>query len=90
MSTVSIAEIAIKRSARKLALSGAETLQGIEDLHLALLPYRAEHAFTMFDLPLLHRDPCDRQIIAQALAEGLPIVTSDRTFRLYPRLKLIW
>jgi PIN domain nuclease of toxin-antitoxin system len=41
-------------------------------------------------LPLHHIDPFDRQIIAQALAEDIPIVTADETFRLYKALRVIW
>jgi PIN domain nuclease of toxin-antitoxin system len=63
---------------------------GITALRLRVLPYTAEHAFRLFDLPLHHGDPFDRQIIAQALAEGIPVVTSDEAFRLYKGLKVIW
>jgi PIN domain nuclease of toxin-antitoxin system len=44
----------------------------------------------LFDLPLHHADPFDRPIIAQALAEKIPIVTCDEKFSLYKGLKLIW
>jgi PIN domain nuclease of toxin-antitoxin system len=59
-------------------------------LDLRILPYTAEYAFRLFELPLRHGDPFDRQIIAQALSENIPIVTSDGAFRLYKGLKLIW
>jgi PIN domain nuclease of toxin-antitoxin system len=62
----------------------------VEDLGIRVLPYTADHAFELFDLPLHHGDPFDRQIIAQALSEKIPIVTSDEKFNLYKRLKLIW
>ncbi len=39
---------------------------------------------------LHHRDPFDRQIIAQAFSEDLPVVTSDEKFSLYKGLRLIW
>ena len=60
------------------------------DLQLHLLPFTADHALGMFDLPLHHRDPFDRQIIAQALTENIPVVTCDEQFRLYKSLKVIW
>jgi PIN domain nuclease of toxin-antitoxin system len=44
----------------------------------------------LFDLPVHHGDPFDRQIIAQALVEEIPIVTADEAFRLYHGLKVIW
>ena len=51
---------------------------------------RLDHAFELFELPLYHSDPFDRQIIAQALSEKVPVVTSDEKFSLYKGLKLIW
>jgi PIN domain nuclease of toxin-antitoxin system len=41
-------------------------------------------------LRLHHTDPFDRQIIAQALAESIPVVTPDEKFSLYKGLKIIW
>lgn len=57
---------------------------------MRVLPYTAEHAYALFDLPPHRGDRFDRQIIAQALAEGIPIVTADEAFRLYDGLKVIW
>ena len=48
----------------------------------------AEHAFRLFELPIHHRDPFDRQIIAQALFEKISIVTPDREFYAYEGLRL--
>jgi PIN domain nuclease of toxin-antitoxin system len=90
LSTISLAEIAIKASLGKLAISSRLARQAIEDLDLRILPYSAEHALRLFELPLHHRDPFDRQIIAQALAEQIPVVTSDEAFRLYRGLKTVW
>jgi PIN domain nuclease of toxin-antitoxin system len=44
----------------------------------------------MFELPMRHRDPFDRQLIAQALCEDIAIVTPDRKFGLYQGTKIIW
>jgi predicted nucleic acid-binding protein len=63
---------------------------GVADLRLRVLPYAAEHAFRLFDLPSHHADPFDRQIIAQALVENVPIVTPDEAFNLYEGLKVVW
>ena len=90
ISTISLSEIAIKQSSGKLTFNKQDVLQGIADLRLRILPYTAEHAFGLLDLPLHHGDPFDRQIIAQAMAEGIPVVTSDRMFRLYKGLKVVW
>jgi PIN domain nuclease of toxin-antitoxin system len=90
LSAVSLAEIAIKANLGKLRLSAAIARQAIQDLDIRILPYTAEHALRLFDLPLHHGDPFDRQIIAQALSERIPVVTPDEKFRLYQGLKLIW
>jgi|SRR5580692_6370789 PIN domain nuclease of toxin-antitoxin system len=90
MSVVSLSEIAIKLSIGKLAFGKEEVMQGVADLQLRLLPYTADHAFRLFNLPLHHTDPFDRQIIAQAMAEDIPVVTADEKFQLYKGLKVIW
>ena len=90
ISVVSLSEIAIKQARGKLTFGKDDLMKGIEDLRLRLLPYTAEHAFRLFDLPLHHNDPFDRQIIAQGLAENIPVVTGDETFSLYKGLKVIW
>jgi PIN domain nuclease of toxin-antitoxin system len=90
ISAISLSEIAIKSAIGKLAFAQDDLRAAISALHLRVLPYTAEHAFRLFDLPLHHGDPFDRQIIAQALAESIPVVTSDVTFSLYKGLKVIW
>ena len=90
LSVVSLAEIAIKASLGKLRLSAETARRAVEDLGLRILPYSADHAFRLFDLPLHHRDPFDRQIIAQALSEEIAVVTSDDAFRLYDALRIVW
>jgi PIN domain nuclease of toxin-antitoxin system len=89
MSAVSLSEIAIKTSLGKLRISAAGVHQALEDLDIRILPYPADHAFLLFELPPRHRDPFDRQIIAQALAEKIPVVTSDEKFSFYKGLKII-
>ena len=90
LSAISLTEIAIKSALGKLRISAAVARQAVADLDLRILPYTAQHAFRLFELPLHHGDPFDRQIIAQAFSENIPIVTSDGAFRLYKGLKLIW
>jgi len=90
ISPVSLAEIAIKSALRKLSVSAAIARQAIQELDIRVLPYTAEHAYRLFDLPLHHGDPFDRQIIAQALSENIPVVTSDKKFSLYKGLKIVW
>jgi PIN domain nuclease of toxin-antitoxin system len=90
ISALSFSEIAIKQALGKLTFLKRDVLDGVADLRLRVLPYTAEHALHLFDLPPHHSDPFDRQIIAQALAEDIPVVTSDRVFGLYAGLKVIW
>jgi PIN domain nuclease of toxin-antitoxin system len=90
LSSVSLAEIAIKAAVGKLKLPAATARQAIQDLDIRTLPYTAEHAFELFGLPFHHGDPFDRQIIAQALAEQIPVVTPDEKFGLYAGLKVFW
>jgi PIN domain nuclease of toxin-antitoxin system len=90
LSSVSISEIAVKATRGKLRLTADLTRQALEDLDVRVLPYSAKHAFALFDLPLHHSDPFDRQIIAQALVEDLPVMTPDRAFSLYKGLDVLW
>ena len=90
LSAISITEIAIKTSLGKLGVTAAMARQAVQDLNIRLLPYTGEHALRLFELPLHHGDPFDRQIIAQALCEKIPVLTPDEKFRLYSGLKIIW
>lgn len=90
VSSISLAEIAIKANLGKLEISTADARQAILDLDARILAYTGEHAFFLFGLPSHHRDPFDRQLIAQALFEDVPILTPDEMFSLYRGLKVIW
>jgi len=90
LSAISLSEISIKAASGKLVFRRDDVLQGLDDLRLSILPFTEEHALRLFDLPLYHRDPFDRLIIAQALAEKIPVVTCDEQFRLYKSLSVIW
>ena len=90
LSAVSLAEIAVKAALGKLNLSAATVRQALQDLDIRTLPFSAEHAFQLFGLPLHHGDPFDRQIIAQALSEQIPVTTPDEKFGLYQGLKVVW
>lgn len=90
LSSTSLIEIAIKHVIGKIQMDEEHTRQGVRDLRLTVLPFDSRHAFQMFSLPLHHRDPFDRMILATALAENLPVISSDRIFRRYRGIKLIW
>jgi len=82
VSVVSLWELAIKQSVGKLTVDGNLrehlTLQSFSEL-----PVLGNHTLAVRDLPLHHRDPFDRLLIAQAICEGLTIVTADRAFATY-------
>lgn len=90
LSSISLAEIAVKSNLGKLSMSGPLARQALDDLDVRVLPFTSDHAFRLFELPDHHRDPFDRQIIAQALSEDIAVVTPDRQFSTYKGLKLIW
>ena len=48
------------------------------------LPIEASHALAVSQLPPLHRDPFDRLLLAQALVDGLLLLTADSQLSLYP------
>jgi PIN domain nuclease of toxin-antitoxin system len=89
LSALSLVEMAIKIQQHKLDLTKEQIRQEIDESQIQVLPYHAAHAYTYFDLPMYHPDPFDRQIIAQAIAENIPIVTPDEAFEKYP-VKIIW
>jgi PIN domain nuclease of toxin-antitoxin system len=62
----------------------------LDNLAIGVIPYNAAHAFELLELPLHHRDPFDRQIIAQALCEDIPVITPDPQFSLYKGLRIVW
>jgi PIN domain nuclease of toxin-antitoxin system len=86
ISSASLWETAIKISTGKLLLSQPfETLipQQIALNDIALLDIEISHLSRVTGLPFHHRDPFDRLLIAQAMAEGLPIVSADHVFDAY-------
>ncbi|CAB3389599.1 type II toxin-antitoxin system VapC family toxin [Kyrpidia spormannii] len=57
---------------------------GIVDLPVEIL-----HALGVYGLPDLHRDPFDRLLVAQAIQEGMPIITADEWIKRYD-VETIW
>lgn len=55
-----------------------------------ILPIKLEHTYTLKRLPPLHRDPFDRMLIAQAIAEGFTLATKDPLVNQYPLVSTIW
>jgi PIN domain nuclease of toxin-antitoxin system len=92
LSSVSLWEIAIKVGIGKLNLPKSanylKTQVAKFDIGRVLAVEEA-HVLADFDLPLYHRDPFDRMLIAQAQVEGLPFVTSDKQIHKYP-IQILW
>jgi PIN domain nuclease of toxin-antitoxin system len=82
VSAASIWEIAIKRSLGKLPAPD-ELLEVIAQEGFIFLAVSPWHAWRVAALPHHHTDPFDRLLIAQALTEGIPIVTGDPAFAPY-------
>ena len=61
------------------------TRLGATELHMT-----AEHALLAGSLDWAHRDPFDRMLAAQALLEGLPLVTRDPAFATLDGIRLVW
>lgn len=92
LSVASCWEIAIKASLGKLTLA-APVERFVSDQLAAngcgLLPIDLAHASRVAVLPFHHRDPFDRLLAAQALIEGLALVSADAVFRRYG-VRRIW
>jgi PIN domain nuclease of toxin-antitoxin system len=88
VSAVTVWEVAIKRSLGKVK-ARAGMLDEIERAGVELLPVTARHADLVASLPLHHRDPFDRLLVAQATAENIPLVTNDESLRRYD-VEVIW
>lgn len=84
-SIVSLWEIAIKHSIGKLELVDGleETFETMGQANLRLLNLQQPHVLQLATLPLHHRDPFDRILIAQAMREGMQVLTSDPFFETY-------
>jgi PIN domain nuclease of toxin-antitoxin system len=92
LSVASIWEILIKVQLKKLPLTKTvvpflrEQL-AINNIHV--LPIVLDHVARLEDLPVHHRDPFDRILVAQSLEEGWPLLSADPLLARYPT-ELIW
>ncbi len=76
-------EIAIKAALGRPTLTAEQVERGIRESGFVELPISVRHAGVAAALPLLHRDPFDRMLVAQAQAEGATLVTHDKTMKRY-------
>ncbi len=86
LSVASLWEMAIKISLGRLTLARPFEVFIPEQLDLngiSLLEITVSHTAQVSKLPFHHRDPFDRLLIAQAIVEQMPIVSSDKAFEAY-------
>jgi PIN domain nuclease of toxin-antitoxin system len=87
ISPASYWEIAIKISIGKYVLNepyDAFLQRGIGGNGFGILPIEPRHVAALTTLPFHHRDPFDRLLIAQAMVEGIPLVSGDAALDAYP------
>ena len=83
VSAATIWEIVIKKGIGKLDAPG-DLDEALRDCGFASLPVTVQHALAVGSLPSHHRDPFDRMLVAQAIAEGLTVVSRDADVLRYP------
>jgi PIN domain nuclease of toxin-antitoxin system len=86
LSAVSSWEIVIKIGTGKLFLPQSPAVfvnRAIGLMAIQPLPITHQHALELEELPLVHRDPFDRMLIAQARTEKMVLLTADRIFQRY-------
>lgn len=82
VSSVTIAEIMIKSFLGKLEVT-YNPVDMAEESGFELLDFKGRDALLLQRMPFLHRDPFDRMLIAQALANEYPLMTEDEKINLY-------
>ena len=85
-SAASIWEIAIKNGLGRddFKVDARVLRRGLLDNDYTELPITSAHAVFVENLPLIHKDPFDRVLVAQATAEGITLLTADSTVARYP------
>ena len=91
VSVASYWEIVIKTQKGLLTISDLATWwrRASELIAAPMLNIRSSHVTALAALPMLHKDPFDRILIAQAKAEGLPLLTNDSAVSDYP-IETLW
>jgi PIN domain nuclease of toxin-antitoxin system len=83
VSAASLWEIAIKFGLGRIEIAQDELIDAIQRSGFTQLPVTFAHCASLTDLPLIHRDPFDRMLIAQSLAEPAMLVTNDEILKDY-------
>jgi PIN domain nuclease of toxin-antitoxin system len=83
VSIASLWEVSIKHRIGKLRANAALVASHLREASISVLPVKITHLTALEQLPLHHRDPFDRMLVAQALAETVSIMTNDALVRQY-------
>ena len=91
VSIASLWEVAIKMNIGKYEFVGgfSEFYKLVNDNEFEIISIKKKHMERLFELPLIHRDPFDRLLIATAKTEGMTILTADENIQKYD-VKWIW
>jgi PIN domain nuclease of toxin-antitoxin system len=86
-SIASLWEITVKLGIGKIKLDLNEFINELKYTEINLLPITEKDIFVLKDLPLLHKDPFDRMLIAQAINANYKFITHDKAMAQYsPKL----
>lgn len=85
-SVASIWEVAIKQGLRRddFQVDPRSLRRGLLDNGYGELAVTGEHAVTLDLLPVIHKDPFDRMLVAQSMVEGITLLTTDPIVGRYP------
>lgn len=89
VSSISIWEVSIKVSIGKLPVEAMRLESQLTRDGIQPLPVTWTHARAVQSLPMLHRDPFDRMLIAQAMSEPLHLLTHDAALSVYSELVIV-
>lgn len=82
LSSISIAELMIKSSIGKIKIE-FDPIEMAKKMHIDILSLTGKHALLLGKLPMHHKDPFDRMIIAQAIVSKLALMSDDSKFLNY-------
>ena len=86
VSSASIWEIAVKAGLNKIGADPEDLIGEMKICGFLELPVLARHAAAVAHLPILHNDPFDRLLVAQAMTEPLHLLTADGRLAAYSEL----
>ena len=91
VSVASLWEVVVKAQKGLLPLEDAPSWleAGLRSIEAEVLPIKASHVYQVGRLPMIHKDPFDRVLLAQAASEGWVVVSNDEMVCQYP-VATVW